>query len=431
LFWRLSLLQAAKSLFSDAVHDNLNVKVSDIVAEFDFLTDCSDDAAQQACDEEVPSTVKNEFCTFVSYAIQYQGIVAALLAEVGVSPKAPVSQGDSWSELEAQIPSDTDGREQLSHIIKQFLLLAEFEVSGSDGKPGLSVVCNVFRCGNRYHPSQFRFTVDSARLLNDFSHLKEKKMPSSSVEPLVDIVFGRQFRIGSISIEARDCLADHCVAASFEDQKWVTIFSANLSPSSDLRSGPDPFCKFQFQLKGFDSDLDISVLKVEISIDDVEVMLDFLHLQLILSFAKTFFNKGRSKDVGVAQSSVSASLWFEQAGSMEDALTVCIKSVSFLAACIDQPLRKMRRRSSDSDWLCTLRGLRLVAGPVKIHATSDVVLFQELFIDKRRHEIARIQSINHQQYGISVTVACDGSSTDVQYTPIVLDASTAFLHFSS
>ncbi len=355
-----------------------------------------------------------------------------MLAALGVSSPVPVSQADSWSELEAQ-NSDSDGREQLSHLIQQFLLLAELEVSG------LFVVCNVFRSGRRYHPSQFRFTVDSAKLLNDFSHLKGKSMPSSSVEHLTHIVFGRQFRIGNISIDARDCLADHCTATAFDDQQWVPIFSANLSPLSALGSCADPFCKFQFQLKGFDSDLDISVLKVEISIDDVEVMLDFLHLQLILSFAKTFLNKGRSKDVGVAQSSVSglseratsARLWFEQAGSMEDTLTVCIKSVSFLVACIDQPLRKMRRRSSDSDWLCTLRGLRLVAGPVKIHATSDVVLFQELFIDKRRHEIARIQSINHQQCGISVTVACDGSSTDVQYTPIILDTSTALLHFSS
>jgi hypothetical protein len=439
-FWRLSLLQAAKSFFSDAVQDNLNVKVSDVVAEFDLLTDCSDDAAQQASDKEVPSTVNNEFCTFVSHAIQNQGIVAAFLADIGVSPKAPVSLGDSWSELEAQSPSDADGRKQLSHVIKQFLLLAEFEVSGSDGQPGLSVVCNVFRSGNRYHPSQFRFTVDSATLLNDFSHLKEEKMPSSSAEHLTDIVFGRQFRIGGISIEARDCLADHCAAASFEDQKWVTIFSANLPPSPHLRSCPDPFCKFQFKLKDFDSDTDISVLKVEISIDDVELTMDFLHLQLLLSFANTFLNKGTSQAAGVAtaslQNSVSgpsesakrASLWFEQAGSMEDALTVCIKSVSFLVACSDQPLRKMKRRPADCDWLFTLQTLRLIAGPVQIHATCDIVLFQELFVGNRRNEIARIQNINHQQNGISVTIACDGSSTDVHSRQAVFFC-TFFLHF--
>ena len=95
------------------------------------------------------------------------------------------------------MPSDADGREQLSHIIKQFLLLAEVEVSV------VSVVCNVFRSGPHYHPSQFRFTIDSAKFLNDFSHLKGKSMPSSSVEHLTQIIFGRQFQIGKISIDAR------------------------------------------------------------------------------------------------------------------------------------------------------------------------------------------------------------------------------------
>ncbi len=66
----LSLLQAAKSFFSDAVQDNLNVKVSDVVAEFDFFTSFCDDAAQQASDEEVTSTVNNELCTCLSHAIQ-------------------------------------------------------------------------------------------------------------------------------------------------------------------------------------------------------------------------------------------------------------------------------------------------------------------------------------------------------------------------
>ena len=116
------------------------------------------------------------------------------------------------------MPSDADGREQLSHIIKQFLLLAEVEVSV------VSVVCNVFRSGPHYHPSQFRFTIDSAKFLNDFSHLKGKSMPSSSVEHLTQIIFGRQFQIGKISIDARDCLAKHCTVAAFGDQKWLPIF---------------------------------------------------------------------------------------------------------------------------------------------------------------------------------------------------------------
>ncbi len=341
-----------------------------------------------------------------------------MLAALGVSSPVPVSQADSWSELEAQ-NSDSDGREQLSHLIQQFLLLAELEVSG------LFVVCNVFRSGRRYHPSQFRFTVDSAKLLNDFSHLKGKSMPSSSVEHLTHIVFGRQFRIGNISIDARDCLADHCTATAFDDQQWVPIFSANLSPLSALGSCADPFCKLQFQLKGFDSDLDISVLKVEVSIDDAKVMLDFVHLQLLLSCAKTFLNESSSKDVvacsestdsGLSERAKRACSSSELAGSVEEKLTICIKSVSFLVACIDQPLRNKKRRSSDSDWLCTLQGLRFIADPVAIHATSDVVLVQELFSDGRRHEIVRVQSITNalqKQCGVSVKAACDGSSTQV------------------
>lgn len=345
-----------------------------------------------------------------------------MLAAIGASTTASVNVEDSWSELERQMPSDSDGREQLSHIIKQFLLLAEFEVSG------LSVVCNVFRSGRSYHPSQFRFSIDSARLLNDFSHLKGKSMPSSSVEHLTHIVFGRQFRIGTISVDSRDCLANHCTAASFEHQQWVPIFTANLSPCSSLGAESDPFCKLQFQLKGFDSDLDISVLKIDICIDDVKIMLDFIHIQLFLSFAKILSSKSSIEgahsaparphcaDSKVSEKSKSARAWFEQPGSVEDILTLRIKNVSFLVACIDQPLRNQKRRAHDTDWLCTLQGVRLIAGPVAIHATSDIVLFQELFNDGRRNEIIRVECNKlalHQQCGLSIKVKCDGSSTDV------------------
>ncbi len=356
-----------------------------------------------------------------------------MLAALGVSSAAPVSQEDSWSELEAQ-NSDSDGREQLSHLIQQFLLLAEFEVSD------LLVVFNVFRSGRRYHPSQFRFTVDSAKLLNDFSHLKGKTMPSSSVEHLTHIVFGRQFRIGNISIDARDCLEDHCTAAAYEDQQWVPIFSANLSPLSALGSGTDPFCKLQFQLKGFDSDLDISVLKVEVSIDDVKVMLDFVHLQLLLSCAKTFFTKSSSKDVvactsqqstdsGLSERVKRAGPLFEHADSAEENLSVCVKSVSFLVACIDQPLRNKKRQPWDSDWLCTLQGVRFIAGPVAVHATSDCVKVQELFSDGKRHEIVRVESIPNalqKQCGVSVKAACDGSSTEVYSNTLLLQVPLCF-----
>jgi hypothetical protein len=350
-----------------------------------------------------------------------QGIVAAVLAAIGASTITPVNVDDSWSELEAQMPSDSDGREQLSHIIKQFLLLAEFEISN------LSVVCNVFRSGRHYHPSQFRFTVDSASLLNDFSHLKGESMPSSSVEHLTHIVFGRQLRIGKVSVDSRDSLADHCTAATFEQQQWVPIFVATLSPSSSLGGADsDPFCKLQFQLKGFESDLDIAMLKIDICIDDVKFMFDFVHIQLFLSLAKIVTSKGGAEvehvafacraDSEIPVKSKSANSWFEQAGCGDDVLTVRIKSVSFLAACIDQPLRNLQRRAFDSDWLLTLQGVRFVAGPAVIHFTFDVVLFQELFNDGRRNEIIRIesnQSALRQQYGLSVKVNFDGSSNDV------------------
>jgi hypothetical protein len=334
--------------------------------------------------------------------------------------------GDSWNELEAQMPSDSDGREQLSHIIKQFLLLAEFEASA------VSVVCNVFRSGRRYHPSQFRFTVDYARFLNDFSHLKGKSMPSSSVEHLTHIVFGRQLRLGKISLDARDSLADHCTAAAFEDQRWVPIFSANLSPLSNLGCESNPFCQLQFQLKGFESDLDIVVRKIDICVEDVKFMMDHVHMQLFLSCAKMLLNKGSAQDASStfasrhstdgadSQRAKGARRWFEQPGSVEDSLTLSVKSVSFLVACVDQPLRKKMRRQSDSDWLCTLQGVRFIAGPVAIQATSDLVSFQELFSDGRRNEIIRVEcrkSAPHehdrQQCGFSFKVACDGSSTDV------------------
>jgi hypothetical protein len=420
LLGNLLTLQAAKSFFSDTVHDNLTVKVSGIFVELDIVTDDDAAAKPRSSDEEVhPGTKPLVFPHLMQF--DDQGIVAAVLAAIGVSSSSPASVGDSWNELEAQMPSDSDGREQLSHIIKQFLLLAEFEASG------VSIVCNVFRSGRRYHPSQFRFTVDTARFLNDFSHLKGKSMPSSSVEHLTHIIFGRQLRIGKISIDARDGLADHCAAAAFEDQRWVPIFSSNLSPSSNLGSESNPFCQLQFQLRGFESDLDIVVRKIDICVDDMQFMLDHVHMQLFLSCAKMLLNGGSSNDAFASRHKMDASdserakgakRWFEQPGSIEDALSVSVKSVSFLVACIDQPLRKKMRRQSDSDWLCSLQGVRFIAGPIAILATSDLVSFQELFSDGRRNEIIRIQCRKvapheHQQCGVSVKVACDSSSTHV------------------
>jgi hypothetical protein len=340
-----------------------------------------------------------------------------------VSSTAPVSVEDSWSELEAQMPSDSDGREQLSHTIKQFLLLAEIEVAG------LSVLCNLFRSGRRYDPTQFRITVDSARLLNDFSHLEGKRMPSSSVEHLTHIVFGRQLIVGSICVDLRDCLANHCAAASFEDQPWVPIFSARLLPLSTIGSESVPFCKLQFQLNGFESDLRISVLKIDICFDDVQIMLDAIQLQLFLSCAKILLDKfntqdsvnavasRQSADDGLSEKENRVRNWLGQPGSVEDTVTICIKSVSFLVACIDQPLRNKKRRPLDSNWLCTLQGVRVVAGIGAIQMTSDIALFQELLWNGRRNEIIRIlcnASTPHQQCGICVKVACDGSNTDVQ-----------------
>ncbi len=321
------------------------------------------------------------------------------------------------------MPSDSDGREQLSHTIKQFLLLAEIEVAG------LSVLCNLFRSGRRYDPTQFRITVDSARLLNDFSHLEGKRMPSSSVEHLTHIVFGRQLIVGSICVDLRDCLANHCAAASFEDQPWVPIFSARLLPLSTIGSESVPFCKLQFQLNGFESDLRISVLKIDICFDDVQIMLDAIQLQLFLSCAKILLDKfntqdsvnavasRQSADDGLSEKENRVRNWLGQPGSVEDTVTICIKSVSFLVACIDQPLRNKKRRPLDSNWLCTLQGVRVVAGIGAIQMTSDIALFQELLWNGRRNEIIRIlcnASTPHQQCGICVKVACDGSNTDVQ-----------------
>jgi hypothetical protein len=343
-----------------------------------------------------------------------------MLAAIGASAIAPVNADDSWSELEAQMPSDSDGREQLSHIIKQFLLLAEFEVSN------FSVVCNVYRCGPNYHPSQLRFTIDSASLVNDFSHLKGKSMPSSSVEHLTQIVFGRQFRIGKVAVDSRDSLANHCTVDAFERQQWVPVFIANSSPLSSLGADSDAFCKLQFQLKGFDSDLDISVLKIDICIDEVKFMFDFIHIQLFLSLAKRMFRKSggedehvafacRSSDSDVSSKPKSVGAYFERTKFVKDVLTVCIKRVSFLAACIDQPLRNQKRRAFDSDWLLTLQGVQFIAGPHAIHASLDIVLFQELFGNGSRNEIIRIESNQSslQKHGLSVKVNCDGSGTDV------------------
>jgi len=57
--------QAAQSFFSDTVHDNLNVKVSEVYAELDFFMDLNTDVASQAqaSDDEVPySSAKCVFC---------------------------------------------------------------------------------------------------------------------------------------------------------------------------------------------------------------------------------------------------------------------------------------------------------------------------------------------------------------------------------
>jgi hypothetical protein len=47
------LSQAAKSFFSDTVHDNLNVRVSDLCLEADVLMGEDEYAAHQSSDEEV------------------------------------------------------------------------------------------------------------------------------------------------------------------------------------------------------------------------------------------------------------------------------------------------------------------------------------------------------------------------------------------
>jgi hypothetical protein len=424
------VIQAAKSFFSDTVHDNLIVKVSDIHVELDMLMD--NDVALQVSNEEVPVATNITKFLACHQLTQFneQGIIAAMLAAIGSSSQSAMNVADSWSELEAQMPCDSDGREQLSHIIKQFLLLAEFEVSD------FTVICNIFRSGRNYHPSQFRLKIDHARFLNDFTHLKGKSMPSSSVEHLGHIVFGRQFRIGSISVDVRDSLANHSSAAVFENQQWVPIFSAILSPSSNLGTDSVPFCNLQYQLKDFDSDLNICVLTVDLCIQDVKVMLDSLHIQLLLSFAKIFipFEDSGLPSHHCAAASVSEEAkvvghWFERSGSVDQALTITIKCASLLVACVDQPLRNKKRRSLDSDWLFTIQGVRIVAGPVTIHATSELILLQELFHNGSRHEVFKIEcnkSVLGQQCGFSYKVARYGNGTEVQ--PHRLDFAIAFCH---
>jgi hypothetical protein len=54
LLCNLLMMQAAKSFFSDTVHDNLTVKVSDIRVELDILKDIDTAATPPESDEEVP-----------------------------------------------------------------------------------------------------------------------------------------------------------------------------------------------------------------------------------------------------------------------------------------------------------------------------------------------------------------------------------------
>jgi hypothetical protein len=65
--WHLSVLQAAKSFFSDTVLDNLNVKVSDLSVELDITIDRDNDEVPKESGQEVRAPTLAVFSCMSTY----------------------------------------------------------------------------------------------------------------------------------------------------------------------------------------------------------------------------------------------------------------------------------------------------------------------------------------------------------------------------